>query len=258
MNKPEPLRRFLSVLALGAVTSALPFTASADTVLGIYAGVGAWQQSVGGDIAADSLIDVDVERDLDLDDDSNNVAYFALEHFVPGIPNVRLQYADISSTGANVLSRQIEFDGTVFNVNSDVATDLDLTQMDAALYYEVLDNWVSLDLGLMVRHVDGELVLVSATERAEAEFTGVLPMLYGRARFDLPFTGGWVAADVQGVAYNGNELIDASARAGWESPVGLGFEIGYRTWRLTLEDVDDVDNAEIDLSGPFAMVNFHF
>ena len=253
-------RVFYAVLVgLAASLSSLVSTeANADTVLGIYAGVGSWQQEVSGEVAAASLVDVDIERDLDLEDDTNNVAYFALEHFVPGVPNLRLQYADISSSGANVLSRQIEFNGTTFNVNTDVVTDLDLTQTDVVLYYEVLDNWVSLDLGLMARIVDGELVLVSSTERADAEFSGALPMLYGRARFDLPFTGGWVAADAQGVAYNGNELIDASARIGWESPVGLGFEVGYRSWRLTLDDIDDVDSAEIDLSGPFAMLNFHF
>lgn len=253
MNTPR-------IAAAAAILAACATTGSvqADTVLGVYAGAGTWQQGFGGDIASSSIIDIDVEQDLGLDDKGNNIFYFALEHFVPMVPNVRLQYADISVTGDNVLDREIEFNGTTFVINSDVATNVDVTQMDAIAYYEILDNVVSLDLGLAVRYLDGDILIQSDFEVGEATFTGFLPLVYGRARVDLPFTGGWAAADVHAIAYNGNQLVDASARLGWESEIGLGFEVGYRSWQLSLEDIDDIDDAELDVSGPFAALNYHF
>ncbi len=50
----------------------------------------------------------------------------------------------------------------------------------------------------------------------------------------------------------------SSVQVGWESPVGLGAEIGWRSYNLELDSFDNIDSAEIDISGPYAAVNFHF
>lgn len=142
--------------------------------------------------------------------------------------------------------------------SGDVASEIELTQSDAVLYYELLDNVVSLDLGIAARWIDGEIEVASESAVAQAEFEGVLPLLYARGRVDLPLTGLWVGAEAMGLAFDGHSLIDASVQVGWTSPVGLGAELGWRTLRLGLDSVDDIDNAEIDMSGPYAAVNFYF
>lgn len=232
-------------------------TANADRLFGVYAGAGVWQQEYSGDIASGAE-DVDVERDLDLDDQNSNVLYFALEHGVPVLPNLRLNYADISTDGRNTLTRTVAFRGQTFTVSDEVRSELDLTQMDAVAYYQVLDNMVSLDLGLAARWVDGDVEVSSTSGVGRAEFEGAVPLLYGRGRADLPLTGLWVGAEAMGMAYDGHQLLDASAQVGWESPVGLGAEIGWRSYNLELDSFDNIDNAEIDISGPYAAVNFHF
>jgi outer membrane protein len=229
----------------------------ADTVLGVYAGAGSWQQEYSGTVAS-GLVDVDVEDDLALDDENNNMFYAAVEHGVPLLPNVRLQYVEISPAGDSVLTRPIDFNGAVFNMSDPVATDVELSQTDVVAYYQLLDNVVSLDLGLGVRWVDGYVAVASTLESSRAELKGVLPMLYAKVRVDLPFGGLWIAAEGQGTGYDGNSLIDATAQLGWESKWGVGAEAGWRMFRLELEDYDEFSGADFDVSGPYMALNFHF
>jgi outer membrane protein len=232
-------------------------TAQADTLFGIYAGAGMWQQEHSGDVASGGE-SVDVENDLDLGDENNNVLYVAVEHPVPVLPNIRANYTEVSTSGENTLTRTITFSGETFTVSEDLSSEVELKQADAVFYYELLDNVVSLDLGLAARWVDGHVELSSGSDFARADFEGVIPLLYARARADLPFTGVWVGADAMGLAYDGHKLLDASAQVGWESPIGLGAEIGWRQFDLDLDGFEDIDDAELDISGPYAALNFHF
>jgi outer membrane protein len=231
--------------------------AHGDTLFGVYAGAGTWQQGYSGEVAS-GPDDVDVDDDLDLEDDNNNVLYLALEHGIPVLPNLRLNYTDVSTSGSNALTRTVAFSGEVFTVNEAVDSELDFTQVDVVAYYELLDNVFSLDVGVAARWVEGEVEMVSDSGFARAEFEGVLPLLYVRTRVDLPLTGLWVGAEAMGLGYDGHQLLDASAQVGWESPIRLGTEVGWRKFNLELDGFEDIDNAEIDISGPYAAINFHF
>ena len=205
------------------------------------------------------LTEVDVENDLGPDDDERNVVlYAALEHPGPGLPNIRAQYMSMDTSGKNLLGRTIEFSGQSFTVAEAVNTQIDLTQTDAVFYYEVLDNVLSLDLGLAISHLQGEISVQSTLASASAEFDEVIPMLYAKARLDLPLTGLWLAAEGQGVRYDGNSLIEYNAHVGYETEVGLGFEAGYRGIAMELDTFEDVQQAKIDISGPYAALNYHF
>ena len=249
VNRRTAAAALLGLMAAGA--------AHGDTLLGVYAGAGAWQQQYSGDIASGGE-DVDVERDLDLDDENNNVFYLAIEHGVPVLPNLRLNYAEVQTTGFNTLTRTVTFRGEVFTVSEDVSSELDFRQADALLYYELLDNVLSLDVGAGARWVDGDVQVASATDAGRADFEGIVPLVYGRARIDLPLTGFWVGAEAMGMGYDGHQYLDASAQVGWESPIGLGAEAGWRAFELDLDSFEDIDDARIDIRGPYAAVNFHF
>jgi outer membrane protein len=157
-----------------------------------------------------------------------------------------------------VLSRPIDFNGVVFPTGTEIGSTIDMIQSDAMLYYELLDNYVSLDVGAGARYIDGSIELVSDVSFSEADFTAVIPMLYGRARADLWLTGFWMGAEVQGMGYSDNNLIDANAQLGWESQIGLGAELGWRLLTLDIDDVDDFDKTGIDISGPYMALNYHF
>ncbi len=257
---PQRLSVSTSRGVLAAVTlsvSLMAAPASADTVFGLYAGAGSWQQNFSGDIRS-GFSEIDVEDDLGMDDEFNNMFYLAVEHPMPFLPNVRVSYADFDIDSDSVLSRPIDFNGVVFPTGTTLGTTIDMVQGDAMLYYELLDNYVSLDLGMGARYLDGSIELVSDSSFSEADFSAVIPMLYGRARADLPLTGFWMGAEVQGMGYSDNNLLDANAQLGWESPIGLGAELGWRMLSLDIDDVDDFDKTGIDISGPYMALNYHF
>lgn len=244
----------VGVLAVGL----LPLgAAQADTLLGVYAGAGTWQQEYSGDVTS-GISTVDIENDLGIDDDSNTIFYAAIEHGLPILPNVRAQHFSLDVDGRNVLSRTIEFNGEVFAASDSVNTVVDLSQTDAVFYYEVLDNVVSLDLGIAVSMLDGSIEVATTADSSSADFDEVIPMLYAKARADLPLSGLWVGAQAQGIGYNDNTLIEFNAQIGYESSIGLGFEAGYRAVQIELDAFDDVESAEIDVSGPYAAINYHF
>lgn len=242
------------VLALGMTSTGV---VHADTLFGVYAGAGTWQQSYSGNITS-GISTVDIEDDLGLDDDDNVILFAALEHGVPLLPNVRAQYFTLDVDANSTLSRSIEFNGQVFAASESVSTVVDLTQADAVMYYELLDNVVSLDVGVAISLLEGSIEVVSLTERADADFDEVFPMLYAAVRADLPFTGLWVGAQAQGIGYDGNSLLEFDAKIGYESSVGLGMEAGYRAVQIELDAFDDIDVAELNVSGPYVAINFHF
>lgn len=250
-------KRAAAGILAGSMLTLLAPAATADTIFGVYAGAGTWQQNYSGDVRS-GVTTIDVENDLGIDDDRNNVFYVAVEHPVPGLPNIKVNYVDMSINADAVLDRTIEFNDVIFPVGTELSSDVEVTQGDAIAYYELLDNYVSVDLGIGARYMDGRMNLVSDAGVSDAEFTVIVPLLYGRARADLPLSGFWMAAEVLGMGYSDNSLIDATAQLGWESSIGLGAEVGWRLIELNIDDVDDFNKANLDISGPYMALNYHF
>lgn len=231
--------------------------ASAD-FLGVYAGVGQWQSDYSGYLG-DVDNDIDVES-LGLDESDNNMVYVAFEHPIPLIPNARLQHTDLSSSQSATIVDTFTLDGQVFTPG-EVATDIDLTHIDGTLYYELLDNWVSLDLGLTVRKFDGYVQAQNETVGTSqyVALDEAIPMVYGKARFDLPLTGLSVGGQANVINYDDNSLSDMSVNVAYDFvntlALDIGLEIGYR--QMNLEINEDV-TADVELSGPYASLNLHF
>ncbi len=242
-----------TILAVGLLAGTAA-SAQADTILGIYAGAGVWRSDISGEVQ-DGTTKIDTEDDIGLEDDTNNYFYAALEHPLPLVPNIKIQHTKLSVEGDNDLNRSIDFNGSQFSFNDNVSAEADLTHTDATFYYEILDNWVSLDLGITVRLFDGFVEIQSSTESTRQDLDAPIPLLYGKARFDLPLTGLSLDAEAHGIGYSGNNLIDASMRIAYESAIGLGLEAGYRSLQL---EIDEDIEGDIDLTGVFAGINFHF
>lgn len=242
----------LAVLSL-AVAAALPGMANAD-LIGGEVSVSYWGAGYGGDVTDRSSNDtIDLEKDLKLDD-GGFVEYSAsLEHPIPIVPNVKITHIGLDESADGAISAN--FDG----VTGDVSSTLDLTHTSAVLYYEVLDNIVSLDLGLEARVFDGELRIEEkggSNGVSQTKIDDTLPLLYVSAEVDLPFTGLSVGAEVSGVSYSGDKIMDAKAAVRYG--IGLFFvEGGYRTMSITVDDVSGID-VDADLSGAFISTGLDF
>ncbi|HSX83939.1 MAG TPA: TIGR04219 family outer membrane beta-barrel protein [Cellvibrio sp.] len=240
-------------LTLATTLALLSPFAAADTILGVYAGAGQWQGEYSGN-AGDPSIDV---KSLGMDEEDNNYYYIALEHPVPIIPNIKLQKMDITSEQTAVIDQTFTIDGTTFVAGTEVASDFDLSHMDIVLYYELLDNWVNLDVGLSIRKFDGHVTAVSEFTTESVELDEAIPMIYAKAQFDLPLTGFSVGLEGNAINYEDNRLTDYSAKLQYmfDSALDIGLEVGYREMSL---EVDEDVTADIQLKGPYAALLFHF
>ncbi|MCW9031697.1 MAG: TIGR04219 family outer membrane beta-barrel protein [Gammaproteobacteria bacterium] len=238
-------------LLLGAAVALLPLTSMAATVLGFQAGAGSWKHDPSGYISTDADgvgASADLKSDMNLAEKSEGYSYFLVEHPVPLIPNFKYMNTKLISTGTNGTAN-FYFDGT--NYTGAVNTTLDLTQTDYILYYEILDNVVSFDLGLTAKQIDGKAVV----NNDPTSFSGTIPMLYAAAEIQLP-AGFALAGEISTISAGDNKITDITAKVTYTTDFNLGVEVGTRSQTYTI-DVDTV-KANMDFSGVFAGVYFKF
>ncbi len=249
----------LTIAALCLACVAGPRPIQADTIFGVHAGAYLWRPDLSGTIGQ-STDSFDLQAEFsDRSADSESVLV-AVEHFIPLVPNLLFRRTPVEWSASAV-----DATGTLGSIRltGQVAAELDLSATDATFYYELLDNWVTADLGLSLRRLDGT---ASARERSGLSETlsisGTVPMLYGHARFDLPFTG--LAAGVRGNAtsHSSGELIDLEAYLHLEVDLvpfllDVGIEGGVRRMVLELDDLDDL-STDATLEGAYIAITARF
>jgi outer membrane protein len=222
--------------------------ASAD-VLSITIGGGVWNETPEGNIIQPSNAptpSVDVEDNLFWSEESQGYLFATLEHPVPILPNVRLSYISLDHSGSGDTS--FEFDGQIYS-SPNVANDFTIEQTDLLLYYEVLDNIVSLDLGLNVRLLDISFTINDGINTTSESVSAPVPMIYGMVG-GSPWPGVLLSAEANYMTLSGSTISDFNAKISYTTDFFVGVEAGYRTQTIELDDVDDTD-ANLDFKGPF-------
>ena len=235
-------------LAAGYALAMLPSIAAAD-ILSFAIGGGVWNETPTGNIIKPSgavTPTVDVENQLFWKEESQGYIYATLEHPVPILPNVRLMYTKLDHAGSGATS--FTFDNENFSGN--VANEFSVEQTDILAYYEILDNVVSLDLGLNIRLLD---LTYQINDDAGTSTSGTVsapvPMLYGLIG-GSPWPGLLLSAEGNYMSISGSTISDFSAKIAYTTDFFVGIEAGYRVQTIELDDVDDT-NANLDFKGPF-------
>ena len=143
------------------------------------------------------------------------------------------------------MTKPYTFDGKVYTVGEEVQSTTDLSHIDGTFYYEILDNWVNLDVGLTARMFDGEVSIKGASGEGAIEIDAPIPMAYVNARFELPLTGLYASALGNVIAYGDNKVTDMTLALGYELGI-LGLELGYRNFDVQLEDDNEEANVTVD------------
>ena len=235
------MRKFSMPLVLAL--SVLSSNVNADA-LGLYVGGGVWDHDASGTFGALGE-SINVESDLNFSGENDTYFYAAFEHFVPLVPNVRIEAASMGHSGA---ANSVVFKGVTLSGSSEINLDT----ADAIIYYRILDNWVNFDLGINVRKLDGDFTVASET----LSISETIPMLYIAAQFDLPFSGFSVGGDINKVSYSGSSYQDVRIRALYEMGM-IGFELGLRSTTMELDDVDNI-NADLEFEGMMVGAFLHF
>jgi hypothetical protein len=86
-----------------------------------------------------------------------------------------------------------------------------------------MDNWVNLDIGLNLKIFDGEVSTVDSTNTTtrKIKIDETIPLPYLSARLDLPFSGTYMGADINGLSIDGSRVVDATIKLGYESDIGV-------------------------------------
>jgi len=235
------LKRLLPILIAGTL---LPTLAQADTILGWRMGANVWQQNYSGEVQSGPSA-IDIEDDLGYAEETGYNLYLAFEHPVPLLPNIMISRTQIDADArGNVVG--FEFEGITYS--GDVRSTVELTNTDVTLYYELLDNWVNLDLGITARYFDNGVSItdVATGLTGELDIDYVIPLVYAQARFDLPFSGLSLGVEGNAISYDDDTLYDVKLNLAYEFAFGLGIEAGYRVFDLDYDDDDEFANLTIE------------
>ena len=195
-------------------------------------------------------------------------AYFELP--LPFVPNVKLAYSNFSQSGEGTVT---SFSwGGIVGLDGIVDTSLDLQMYDLTAYYELLDNVVEIDAGLTLRYLSGDM---SVTPTADFALPGLIPdisvsapqvtdidmwipLLYGKARFNIPSTDISLQFEANGLTYQDTTFYDYELSARYTFSMGLGLEAGYKSMHIDSEDLADGLVVDVDSSGPYAAIVWDF
>jgi len=90
------------------------------------------------------------------------------------------------------------------------------------------------------------------------KFDETVPLFYISARFDLPFSGFYIGADINNNFNSGDgNAEDSSIMLGYESGSGLGIEGGIKKFSLELEDINNI-NTDLEYDGIYLNGYFRF
>jgi outer membrane protein len=245
------------VSALALLITAISGAATADFV-GLNIGAAQWTPDLSGSFSSGSAASIDLNSDLGYSDQTSTSLSVSFEHPIPMIPNVKYTGYDLSSKSKSTLTSPITFDGNSYSAN--ISSTLDLSHNDLVLYYELLDNWINIDIGLDLKKFDGRVSISDLDNSSNSSSITVdetIPLFYLAARVDLPFTGLYVSANIQQLSVGDNSVEDSTLLIGYESSMGLGIEGGFKTFTLELNDASNL-NTNLQYDGLFLNGYYHF
>jgi outer membrane protein len=263
-----PAKHPLLVPLLVTTVFTLAPNAFADA-LGLRAGVEYWQADLSGEAQNRTSRIKKTGKPVKFDDwqiygETYNSVWLNFEHPVPFAPNIRMTYTNIENAKQHTVKHVVG--PTTYYTQDSVALIFD--NIDFTFYYEVLDNWINLDVGLTARSLNGDFEALSTLGdnlttpvQDHTKLNEIVPMLYLNGRIDIPFTKGlYVQSVINGIGAQGNTLYDADVRVGYDVDlIALDFGVyaGYRRMVLKATDLGNL-YADATMDGLIAGLEVHF
>jgi outer membrane protein len=261
------MRRLLFSTVLSAM---LAMAAQAD-LLRVEAGAGAFIAEPSGTLTYEdgtNSVNVNATDNLGYDKESLPYVWLNVKHPIPIVPNLRLEYLDVNFKGK---SKDVTWGtnvggGLTVPVPDGTTSELSLTQYDAVLYYNLLDNtfWTTIDLGLDVKFIEGSYKIDANSPYPgyDESFSAAIPMGYLRGRVQIPATGLGVEGDIKYITYSDSELMDARIKADWTMEfvpvIQPGIEVGYRVQKVNIDESDYSTKVDVDFSGVYVGLMLRF
>ena len=206
---------------------------------------------------------VDLKDDLRFDDETKFFAKAKIEHPIPLLPNIYLQYIPMDFKGDT--NKTFTFDNKTYSVN--VHTEVQLDHYDIGFYYNVpmvsaLTSGVfDAEVGLLLRIIDFEAKVSSPGQpTSSTSFTAPIPMLYGSVSI-TPIDLISVVVEGKGIKYSDNYYYDLLGEIRISPLNGIVMKpyisLGYKVERLRIDDVDDT-YSDIRIKQPYLAIGVNF
>ncbi|ETR71528.1 MAG: hypothetical protein OMM_08062 [Candidatus Magnetoglobus multicellularis str. Araruama] len=242
---------FLVSIAMNSA-HALPFK--------IEGAVGVWNHDPNGMINYQGD-NIELNTDLGLSDRNDMNLWIRIEHPVPMLPDIKIQYTPIKVKDNNTTNRPFTFGANPFDgaLYSEMEMDIIDLQLYNHLPFLQMASLKSLDItyGLNFRFLNASAFIeeVQTIDARSRSFSTPLAMICGGFRVS-PVNSFALAGDFQGTSYNGNHWYDVTAEiqlAPFSDHIFMG--IGYRYQDFKLDEVQDV-TADQTMQGWFCEVGF--
>ncbi len=196
---------------------------------------------------------VNLEDTLGWSDTQDIVFKIYLEHPLPLFPNIKLGHTTLSHDGTQTVA-QFNW-GDINNFTGQLKSDLTLSMSDARFYYELLDNWVELDVGLTIRYLSGEITLHNIATNTSIDFSSWIPMIYAKTHLNFPTDADIsLQFEINANTYSGTMLYDYEFSARYTFLMNLGLEAGYKAVYLDSDHLTSGLKTDIGFSGIYAAI----
>ena len=227
----------------------------ADTIGG-EASIGYYYHTLEGSSSYHSLGSVDLSDTLDFSSSQDIFFKIYVEHPFPLFPNVKIAYNSLSHDASTKVKHFVW--GDIQNFTGSIDSSLSLSYTDTTLYYELLDNWTEIDAGFTFRYLKGDMRIDTASISDAVDYSTLIPMLYGKARFNVPSSDLSFQVEANLLIFSGISTYSYEVSTRYSFPMGVGIEAGYKAFHLDSDDLIDGLNTDIDFTGPYVSVIWDF
>lgn len=202
----------------------------------------------------------DVADDLDAERAQQPSMVLILEHPIAALPNIKYQGYNLDSSDSSSTDPGVNFNGGALNAGNVGNSSFNLNHDDIVLYYQLLNNWIDLDMGVDLKRFDGR-ISSSGLAAEDVDIDETIPLLHLSARVDLPISGLYVGAAINSnfvdLGISSSTAQDSTIKLGYESRTGLGIEGGFKSFSLQLNDANNTD-TDLDYDGLFLNGYYNF
>jgi outer membrane protein len=206
-----------------------------------------------------SASSIDLVDDLDVNNPAQTSMVLILEHPISVLPNIRYQGYNLYSSERSDVNMEANNSGSEA-IAGKTTTTFDLNHEDIVLYYQLLNNWIDLDMGVDLKRFDGQ-VSQAGTTGSSIDVDETIPLLHLSARIELPVNGLYVGANINAnvidLGLSQSTAQDSTILLGYESGTGLGIEGGIKSFSVELNDSDSL-NTNLEYDGLFLNGYFNF
>ena len=196
--------------------------------------------------------EIDVVEDLNLEKLGNNQGegWINLKHFVPILPNIKIENSESHYYGESTLSKEITFLGFVFTISQDVISEMHMEKQDLTPYYNVLDlDLLSVDLGVSLRSLDGMIAVGDKVETIKE----VIPMFYTEITSN-PTDSLKLSGQVKYLNIDGDKIEEKKGTISYDIWKGLNIDVAYKSEEIDIE----VDGSKIKIEEETSLVGLSY